>query len=142
MQLITPSDFDSFIQGDLVLVDFFAPWCGPCKVISPHLESLSQKYGDKLSFGKFNIDTSPTISRQYSVRGVPTLMMFSRGKPIGRALVGANPVATIEKFIVESFPSDAPAQTQNAGEPPPARVPTQADILVPRRIPGWNRRRF
>lgn len=61
------------------LVDFWAPWCAPCRAIGPILEELAQSYGDQVNVVKVNVDESPTIAKRYMVRGIPTIMVFKDG---------------------------------------------------------------
>jgi len=81
---ITDSSFESEVlhADNLVLVDFWAPWCGPCKMIAPTLEEVSEHYGDKLKVVKINIDENSLIAQKHGVRGVPTLMLFKNGENI------------------------------------------------------------
>lgn len=81
---ITDNSFESEVlhADNLVLVDFWAPWCGPCKMIAPTLEEVSEHYGDKLKVVKINIDENSLIAQNYGVRGVPTLMLFKTGENI------------------------------------------------------------
>jgi thioredoxin 1 len=73
-----------------VLVDFWAPWCGPCKMIAPILEELSQEWGDKLKIVKLNTDENPEITRQYGITGIPTMNVYQGGEVV-KTLVGALP---------------------------------------------------
>ena len=71
-----------------VLVDFWAPWCGPCRIVGPILEKLSSEYIHKLKFAKLNVDDNQEISSQYDVRGIPCMIIFSNGKELDR-IIGA-----------------------------------------------------
>lgn len=135
---VRPSDFDSFIDDDLVCIDWFAPWCGPCKVVAPHLEALAHTYGDRIKFGKFNIDSDKSIMHEYGVRGVPTLMLFSNGRPIGAALVGAHTKSQMETFLAKYAGAPLTLGSERAEERP---VDPRVEAAVPRRIPGWAKRR-
>ena len=77
--------FAEIINGDTpVLVDFFAEWCGPCKMMKPVLEKLHQQMGDKVRIIKIDIDKSPAAANTFQVQSVPTLMLFQKGKPLWR----------------------------------------------------------
>lgn len=73
-----------------VLVDFWAPWCGPCKMVAPILEELSQEWGDKLKVVKLNTDENPETTRAYGITGIPTMHVYSGGEVV-KTLVGALP---------------------------------------------------
>ena len=81
-----------------VLVDFWATWCGPCKVIAPILAELAEKYAGKIKIGKLNVDENPTTTAKYSVRGVPTLVLFKDGKAEATK-VGALSKSQLEDFL-------------------------------------------
>lgn len=135
---IRPNDFDDFIDAPLSLVQFTAVWCGPCKSIAPHMLALSQQYGDRIRFGKFNIDSDKSIMHEYGVRSVPTLMLFSNGRPLGAAIVGAVPKAQIEAFLQKH----AGTAAENAVErPEPRPVDPRVAAAIPRRVSGWRGRR-
>lgn len=91
--------FGDIIRGPVpVLVDFFAEWCGPCKMMKPVLEELHRKMGEQLRIIKIDIDKSPAAANAYSVQSVPTLMLFQQGKTVWRG-AGAMPAAQLEKII-------------------------------------------
>ena len=81
-----------------LLVDFWAPWCGPCRQIAPALEALSQKMGDRVTVAKVNIDENPGVPGQYGVRGIPTLMLFKKGELVATK-VGAMPQSKILEWV-------------------------------------------
>jgi len=81
-----------------ILVDFWAEWCGPCKMIAPILEELAQKYLGKIKIGKLNVDENPTIPAKYGIRGIPTLILFKDGKAL-ETKVGALSKSQLEEFL-------------------------------------------
>jgi thioredoxin 1 len=81
-----------------VLVDFWAEWCGPCKMIGPSLEELSEELGEKVTITKLNIDENPNSPAQYGVRGIPTMILFKGGVPAATK-VGAAPKSQLKGWI-------------------------------------------
>ena len=99
----TDADFTAdVLQSDKpVLVDFWAEWCGPCKMIAPVLEEIAAENGDKITVVKLNIDENPGTARDYQIMSIPTMAVFQGGK-IVKQIVGAKPKAAILKDL-ESF---------------------------------------
>jgi|TARA_X000000950_G_C13888400_1_gene649828 thioredoxin 1 len=99
---VTDSDFSSAVleSEKPVLVDFWAEWCGPCKTIAPILKEISDEYSDKLTVAKVDVEANPNTPVQYSVRGIPALMIFNRGEVIGTK-VGALSKSQLKAFIDE-----------------------------------------
>ena len=81
-----------------VLVDFWAEWCGPCKMIAPAIEELAVEFAGKLTVAKVDIDNNPTLPNQFAVRGIPTLILFKDGKPAATQ-VGALPKTKLKEWI-------------------------------------------
>ena len=81
-----------------VLVDFWAEWCGPCRMIAPALEEISNELGDKVTVAKLNIDENPDIPGRYGVRGIPTMLLFKGGQPVAQK-VGAAPRSQIQQWL-------------------------------------------
>jgi thioredoxin 1 len=96
-----PESFSDIIRGDKpVLVDFFAEWCGPCKMMKPVLEELRSKTGDAIRILKVDIDKTPLVSSIYNVNSVPTLMLFHKGHILWRQS-GVVPAAALQKIICQ-----------------------------------------
>ncbi len=85
-----------------VLVDFWAEWCGPCKMIAPILEEVAQEYDNKVIFAKVNIEENPKIAPKFNIRGIPTLLIFKNGKVVATQ-VGALSKAQLKSFIDEQL---------------------------------------
>ena len=97
---VSDEDFEETVLNSKVpvLVDYWAEWCGPCKVIAPTLEELSNDMGEKLKIAKLNIDDNPNTPSKFGVRGIPTLMLFKDGKVIGTK-VGALPKSQLQQWV-------------------------------------------
>ena len=96
---LTDANFREVVgKHQVVVVDFWAPWCGPCRVVSPVLEELATEMAGKATFGKLNVDDNPLTSQQFRIQGTPTIMVFKDGEPVD-GLVGAAPKQTIEARI-------------------------------------------
>jgi thioredoxin len=100
----TDASFETdVLKSDVpVVVDFWAEWCGPCKMIAPYLEELATDKGEKVRIAKVNIDDNPLTPTKYGVRGIPTLMLFKNGE-ITATKVGALPKSKLYEWVEESL---------------------------------------
>ena len=100
VQNVTDADFDKTVLqgGKPALVDFWAPWCGPCRIIGPIVEELAPSYQGRAIIAKMNVDDNPHVAQKFGITSIPTLMMFKDGKLVDR-IVGAMPKGELQKFI-------------------------------------------
>ena len=102
IETLTDATFDEHVKSSdvPVLVDFWAEWCGPCKMISPVLEEIAEEQAGKLQIGKLNIDDNLEVTRRFDVMSIPTLILFKDGEPEVR-LIGAKPKGQLLQEIAE-----------------------------------------
>jgi len=99
-QSVTDADFDAqVLQSSLpVLVDFFAPWCGPCKMMHPIMEELAKDYEGKVKIVKMNVDEESQVAGSFNVMSIPTFVLFKEGKPV-KSFMGAQPKENVKQLI-------------------------------------------
>ena len=100
VQTFTDGNFDETViqAGELVLVDFWAEWCGPCKRLAPTIDALATDYTGKLTVGKLNVDDNPTTAFKFQIRGIPALLLFKGGQVV-ESVVGLVPKEDLKKVI-------------------------------------------
>ena len=97
---LTDANFQSeALEADKpVLVDFWAPWCGPCRMVGPIIDEVAETYVDKVKVGKLNTDDNPQVATKYGIRSIPTILLFKNGEVVGN-LMGAKPKQDFEEMI-------------------------------------------
>lgn len=97
---VTDSTFDKEVLNSdkPVFVDFWATWCGPCKMLAPVIENVAQKLEGQVNIAKIDVDQNPQVSSMYGITNIPTMILFDKGKPVGK-LVGFRPADQIEAAI-------------------------------------------
>ena len=96
---VTDVDFDTFVKRyDTVVVDAWAPWCGPCKRIEPIIKELATEYGGKVAFAKLNTDDNPSVAQRYGIMSIPTLLVFKQGQRVDQ-IVGLMPKEQLRSKI-------------------------------------------
>ena len=90
MKTLTDATFDAEISGSStpIIVDFWAPWCGPCRMVSPVLDEIAQEHADKVTVGKLNVDENPTTAQKFGIMSIPTIILFKDGQA-ARKVIGA-----------------------------------------------------
>lgn len=95
---VTKATFDQTISQGVTLIDFWAPWCGPCKMQGPIIDELSEELKGKANIGKVNVDNEPELASQFGVMSIPTLILFKDGQPVDK-LVGLQSKAVLQNKI-------------------------------------------
>jgi len=105
---LTEKNFEEMSSGGKPLfVDFWATWCGPCRIMDPIVEKLAAKYSDRVVFGKVNVDEEMNISSRYQVFSIPTFMVFKSGQPMD-AVIGAVGESSLEQFLKKAVDGRSP----------------------------------
>jgi thioredoxin 1 len=90
VKTLTDATFDTEIAdaGTPIIVDFWAPWCGPCRMVGPIIDEIAQEHGDKVAIGKLNVDENPGIAGKFGIMSIPTIILFKSGEP-AKKVIGA-----------------------------------------------------
>ncbi|GJL79605.1 MAG: thioredoxin [Nitrospinaceae bacterium] len=105
---VSDAEFEASViqNGKPVIVDFWAEWCQPCKMLAPTVEEIANEYEDQILVTKLNVDDNPSTATKYGIRGIPTLLFFKDGK-VAQQIVGVKSKAEIKKIVEESLLSPA-----------------------------------
>ena len=99
--VLTEENFQDAIEKySFLVVDFWASWCGPCKMMSPVIESLAKKYKGEIVFGKVNVDENPSLAEKFKIMSIPTLIIFKKGEKVDE-IIGARPQTLIEEKLLK-----------------------------------------
>ena len=96
VKTLTDATFDGEIASGSVIVDFWAPWCGPCRMVGPVIDEIAQEHGDKVTVGKVNVDENPSIAQKFGIMSIPTIILFKDGEP-AKKVIGARSKADFLK---------------------------------------------
>jgi len=99
---ITDATFDETIKSGVTLVDFWAPWCGPCQMQGPIVDKIAEAYGDKATVGKINVDDNPETAAKFGVMSIPTIIIFKDGEKV-KQFVGVQSEDTLKAVIDQQF---------------------------------------
>lgn len=103
MRNLTTAEFDQAVQSaPLAMVDFWADWCGPCKMLGPTVEALAEQYGDKVLAGKVNVDQEPELARRFGIMSIPTVVFLKNGVEVDRK-VGVMPPAVFAQVLDQNL---------------------------------------
>ncbi len=98
LKVVTDASFEADVASGITLVDFWAEWCGPCRMMLPRLEELASKVAGKATIAKMNVDENPTTPSAFRIMSIPTMILFKDGKPIEK-IVGVQEVSALEALI-------------------------------------------
>ncbi|KOY72139.1 thioredoxin [Apilactobacillus kunkeei] len=95
---ITRENLAQETDNKMTVIDFWAPWCGPCKIMDPVLEAMEEEFGDHIHFGKMNVDNNEDVAKQYKVMGLPSIVLFKNGKAVEK-VTGVYPKEKMAHYL-------------------------------------------
>ncbi|MCK8628289.1 thioredoxin [Apilactobacillus kunkeei] len=95
---ITRENLAQETDNKMTVIDFWAPWCGPCKIMDPVFEAMEEKFGDRIHFGKMNVDNNEDVAKQYKVMGLPSIVLFKNGKAVEK-VTGVYPKEKMAHYL-------------------------------------------
>ena len=107
IKILTDGTFDDEVKQGVVLVDFWAPWCGPCRLLAPTVDALATEFDGRVTVAKMNVDDNPDVPSRFMIRGIPTLLLFKDGQ-LAETIVGLTPKNELAKLLERHAPVAVP----------------------------------